>query len=339
MPDPKHLPTGDPSRDQLLDPATLPTGLRLDEEERSHFLTNRADLGKHITADILFDTPPPKPAPVTILYPFLFAAMPAWTYGLQGRGDCMAWSSCLALDVLAAVDLELRKLTRQWPGQTSIEAQYGFMRVEAFGGKPDYGGDGASPTAAARAALACGHLHRDSYLDGKYDLRLYDPSGGRSGQYGRYGVPDALEPIAATHRCLDAILVTSYDQAVRLISNGYPISNAAPDNPIYRKRDAAGYGKDAWNASHAMNYIGYRTTPRPALLKLNWGHGYHVTGPKWPDDMPDVLAACSAWETLEDCEEVLQQQWSWSYALDVDFPARQLPRAASNLEEIRPVLA
>jgi len=339
MPDPKHLPTGDPKRDELLDASLLPCGLRLDVVERSHFLTSRANLRKQVTAEDLFKTPPPKPEPVTILYPFLFAAMPAWTYGLQGRGDCMAWSSCHALDLLAAVDLELRKLTQQWPGLTSIEAQYGFMRVEAFGGKPDFGGDGGSPTAAARAALSCGHLHRGKYLDDKYDLSSYDPSGGRSGQYGRYGVPDALEPIAATHRCKDAILVTDYDQAVKLISNGYPISNAAPNNPIYRKRDAAGYGTDAWKASHAMNYVGYRSTPTPALLKVNWGHGYHVSGPKWPDDMPDQLAACSAWEPAEACDKVLQQQWSWAYALDLNFPTRELPRAASNLQEIRPVLA
>jgi hypothetical protein len=339
MPDPKHLPTGNPQTDELLDPATLQTGIRFDEVERSHFLTALANMGKRVTADALYNTPPPKPQPVTILYPFLFAAMPAWTYGLQGRGDCMAWSSCLALDLLAAIDLELRKLTPQWPGLTSIEAQYGFMRVEAFGGKPDFSGDGASPTSAARAALNCGHLHRAKYLDDKYDLTRYDPSGGRSGQYGRYGVPDALEPIAKSHRCTDAILVTSYDQAVKLLQNAYPISNAAPDNPIYRRRDAAGYGLDAWNASHAMNYIGYRSTPRPALLKVNWGHGRHVVGPKWPDDMPDTLAACSAWEEQGAVERVLEQQWSWAYALDADFPQRQLPRAASNLEEIRPIFA
>lgn len=328
MPDPKHLPTGDPNTDPILDPATLPTGLRLDARNRARFLTDYPRAAQPVPRGCLPIPPPPPPPKVTILYPFLFAAMPSWTYGLQARGDCMAWSSCLCLDVLAALDLELRKLTNAWPGQTVIEVQYGLMRVEVYGGQPDLSGDGAQPSDAAKAALTLGHLHRGKYLDDKYDLTAYDNTGGRGGQYGRFGVPDELEPIASTHRCRDVKLVTSYDQAVEMLSNGYPISNAAPDNPIYRNRDAAGYGTNAWRASHAMNYIGYRTDPNPALLKVNWGHSRHVTGPKWPADMPDSLAACSAWELQPTVDRVLRQQWSYAYALDAAFPTKKLPAAA-----------
>jgi len=336
MPDPKHLPSGDPSTDPLIDPHLQNFGLRFDIDERHAFLASIQDRGGRVTADRLFAPTPRPPAACTILYPFLFAAFPEWTYGLQGRGDCMAWSSCLCLDYLAALDVELRKLTPKFPGLTSIEAQYGFMRVEVNDNKPDYGGDGASPTAAAKAVLNIGHLHREKYLDDKYDLTSYDATGGRSGQYGRYGVPDLLEPIAHAQKCHAAVLVTSFDQAVQLLANGYPISNAAPDNPIYRNRDAAGYGTNASHASHAMNYIGYRLTPTPALLKVNWGHGKHVTGPKYPEDMPDVLAACSAWETEPDVDRVLRQQWSWAYALSCDFPQRSLPHRASNVWETHP---
>jgi hypothetical protein len=334
MPDPKDLPTGNPERDPLLDPAELPNGLKLDPANRDELLAMLADTGRHVTAETIPITPPPKPKPVTLLYPFLFLACPNWTYGLQARGDCMAWSAAHTIDVLTAVQIHPQRRREQWRALASIEALYGIMRVEVHGGRPDFSRDGANPADAAQAVTQFGVLHRLKYLDAAYDLTDYDTSGGRSGTYGRWGIPDRLEPIAKEHHCHDAALVTTFDDACKMIALGYPISNAAPDNPIYRSRDSHGTGQHHWAAAHAMNYIGYRLGQHPALLKVNWGHGNHVSGPIVPADMPPTLAACSAWEPAETCDAVLKTRWSFAYSDFLGFPARpldQLPNAENQI--------
>jgi hypothetical protein len=338
MPTPRahQIVSGSPATDPLLDPQQLPTGLRLDAAERTAFFQQYPTTRRHLQHGPPPETPPPPPPQATLLYPFLFAVLPGWTYGLQGRGDCMAWSSCLAIDVLAAVQVAMIHRPEQWHALTSIECQYGLMRVEVYGGRPDYGGDGASPTAAATAITKLGSLHRIKYLEDTYDFTTYDRSGGRSGQYGRFGIPDALEPIAKEHKAHQAVLIEDFDHAVEVLKSGYAISNAAPDNPIPRARDSEGFGKQVWRASHAMNYLGYRLGKRPGLLQVNSGHGNHVTGPHWPADIPPTLAACSAWIDKSDVEHVLRQQWSFAYSDYEGFPERDLSLATEPFHNFRP---
>lgn len=336
MPDPKDPIGQNPQNDPLLDPSQLPTGFnpsRAADALAIHRLSQTKATARRKPAAI---PPPPPPKPITLLYPILLAACPTWTYGLQGRGDCMAWSCCHVLDTDMATNILLRHRDEQWRALTCIEAQYGFMRVEIRGGQPDYSGDGASPGPAAAATVEIGSLHRLEYLDTGYDLTEYDDSGGRSGLWGRYGVPDALEPIAAQHKCEDAILVETYEHAVELIASGYAVSNASTTNPIYRTRDDNGYGKDPWNAAHAMNYIGYRTHPTPALLKINWGHGKHVTGPHYPENIPDVIRFCSAWEPKPVVKRILKERWSWTYTGYHGFPARDLTQITHLRDAIHP---
>jgi len=227
---------------------------------------------------------------VTLLYPFLLGVFPEWTFGLQGRGDCMAWSACHCVDVLMAVQIALLGQPEKAPALTSIEAQYGFMRVEALGKRQNPGGDGGSPSAAAQSVTEWGTLHRLNYTAHSIDLRDYDESGKRSGSFGRYGVPDELEPIAREHTCREVALVTDFETAVECLSRGIPISNAHTSNPIWTHRDKDGFGERSWGASHAMNYIGYRLGSRPGLLKVNTGHGFHVDGPMDPADCPSAIA-------------------------------------------------
>jgi len=314
----------------------LPTGCRFDERERADFLTQLSDQGKVTNARLHFPPPQTPPKPVTLLYPFLLAVFPSWTYGLQGRGDCMGWSAAHNVDEVAAVQIALLGRRETAPALTCIEAQYGFMRVEVRGGQPDYGGDGGSPTLAAKSVLECGTLHRMQYLDGKHDLRRYDESGGRSGLWGRYGVPDELEPAAAEHWIQDIALVTDFDTAVECLSRGTPISNAHPSNPIWTERDELGFGKKRWNASHAMNYIGYRLGSRPGLLKINTGHGFHVHGPMHPDDCPSAIAGCAAWEDANVADQVLKAEWSWAYSDYIGFPKRDLNGGRVSQDQIHP---
>lgn len=335
-PDPKHPSADHTYHGEQITAQNLPCGLRLDAPERDRFLTRLARNGRVTNAKDALTPPPPPPKPITILYPFLLAIFPAWNYALQGRGDCMGWSAMHCVDVLMAVNIALLDRPERARALGCIEAQYGFMRVEVFGGDPDFGGDGASPSAAAESVLTCGTLHRLRYPQDGYDLTKYDATGGRSGDWGRWGVPDVLEPIARTHPVQEVALVTDFETAVELIARGIPISNAHQYNPIWTHRDDQGFGDQAWHASHAMNYIGYRLGRRPGLLKTNTGHGNHVTGPMHPSDCPPQIAGCAAWEDADQANQVLRAQWSWAYSEYVGFPKRDLTVASIPANSIHP---
>lgn len=328
-----------------LDPSHLPNGVIFDERHRDQLLNTLAARGRVVNARDAIPPPPPPPPPpaVTLLYPFLLLAFPNWSYGLQGRGDCMAWSACHNVDVLMAVNIELMNLPEKWVALSAIEAQYGFMRVEALGKSENRGGDGGSPTAAAQSVLDFGTLHRLAYDLAEiptaiYDFREYDESGDRSGYYGRYGIPDELEPTALEHRCQEVAMVTDFETAVEVLKSGVPISNADPRNPIWTHRDSEGFGDRRWDASHAMNYIGYRLGSRPGLLKINTGHGFHVDGPMYPDDCPGPIAACAAWEDAETCDKVLKAEWSWAYSEYIGFPKRDLATYRITATAVHPEL-
>lgn len=330
-PPPQPRYAGQPISDQ-----NLPTGCIFDEAERDTFFAKLAKDQQLIDVKDAFPPPQPDPQPVTILYPFLLAIFPAWSYGLQGRGDCMAWSATHNVDVLMGVNIALLKKREQPRALASIEAQYGFMRVEVSGKKTNYSGDGGSPSAAAESVIKCGTLHRLDYETGPHDLRFYDETGGRSGTYGRFGVPDELEPIARQHIVQQVALVTDFNSAVQVLSRGIPISNADPRNPIWTKRDQDGFGSSQWRASHAMNYIGYRLGDRPGLLKINTGHGNHVSGPMHPADCPVQIAACAAWEDADTAEDVLKSGWSWAYSDYTGFAARELASDTVNHAAVHP---
>lgn len=321
---PKQTPRPPAYHGEPITAQNLPCGCTFDERERDAFLDRLAKANRLVNLKDAFPPPKPDPPPVTLLYPFLLAIFPTWIYGLQGRGDCMAWSATHSIDCLMAVNIALLQKPEQARALACIEAQYGFMRVEVFNGGRNYGGDGASPSAAAESVLKCGTLHRLSYLEGLHDLRTYDESGGRSGSWGRLGVPDELEPIARQHFVQDIAPVTDFDSAVDVLSRGIPISNADPRNPIWTHRDADGFGDRQWPASHAMNYIGYRLGSRPGLLKTNTGHGNHVTGPMHPADCPAQISACAAWEDADVASRVLAANWSWAYSDYLGFPKRDL---------------
>jgi len=334
QPDPKHPSKKREYQREPLSVQNLPTGCRFDPERRAKLLHTLAKRGMLVNARDAFPPPQPTPSPVTLLYPFLLAAFPAWSYGLQSRGDCMAWSATHSIDILMAANIILLEKPEIPRALASIEAQYALMRVEAYNGGPDYGGDGASPDAAADSVLRLGTLHRLQYLDAKYDLREYDQSGGRSGDWGRYGLPDELEPIAKTHFVQQIAQVTDFDTAVELLSRGVPISNAHPQNPIWTTRDADGFGVNQWHAPHAMNYIGYRLGPRPGLLKTNTGHGNHVSGPMHPTDCPSSIANCAAWEDANIANGVLSAGWSWAYSDYIGFPKERLQTTANLTNQI-----
>jgi len=256
-----------------------------------------------------------------ILSSYLIKAFPNWNSGYQGIGDCMSWSAAHNVDVLMGVQVFLQNLSEEIVAQVCSETQYGFMRVEVYG-QINRSGDGAYGGNAAKSILKFGTLHRLEYMNNKYDFRIY--SGSRAKLYGRIGVPDDLEPIAREHIVQDTTLVKDFDTAAKFIMNGYPISNAASYNPVPNSRDKNGYGQRYSTYAHAMNYIGVRWEPNPALLKTNTGWG-PVSGEHWPDNLNQNIKKCSWWEDADRCDKVLKENDSFVYSQYRGFKAQKLP--------------
>ena len=276
--------------------------------------------GNQVAKDIFTD--PIKADPI-VLSQFLQKAMPTWQSGDQGIGDCVSWACAHNIDVLASVQAFMLSFPElvTWP--VCSEAMYGFMRVEIYG-RPDYGGDGANGSDAAKAVVQCGTLHRKIYNVGSsvYDFTKY--SGSRAKSYGATGVPNDLEPIAREHPVKDVAQITSFDTAVKFISNGYPVLNADGSNPTCSSRDKDGYATGP-GYSHAMNYIGVRYLPRPALLKTNSGWSNTVSGPMWPEDMQASIKGVAWWEEASICDRVLRSGDSFAFSNFQGFRQQKLP--------------
>lgn len=337
--DPKHPRYKIAAPGHKLDPATLPTGLPEIPDPQKRGLRALLAAGLIFTADQLPPRKPPTIPATFLLYPFLFSAFPSWTYGLQAIGDCMSWSAAHNIDTLTGAQIFHLDRSERPEALACKELLYGLMRVEALGLNQNTGGDGAYPDAAAYAVSRFGTLHYKTYLQGKYSFLEYDSSGQRARRFGRYGCPDDLEPIAFEHRARQVVEVSDFDHACELLAAGYPISTAHSRNPIYRDRDSQGFGTNPWHASHAMNWIGYRRDDRPGLLQINSGHGYHVDGPRWPGDMPDQIAHCSAWMPAQTVDAICQARWCYAYADYEGFPKTFLFQRRLPAELVSPAAA
>lgn len=268
----------------------------------------------------------------TVLWPYLFKVFPAWLYGSQGTGDCVSWGWKHMLDIQMAVQILLRGLAEEWIAALRQETIYGFGRVEIFG-RPDYGGPGMYGGGAFKAVKNYGTLHELNY-DAlgyyNYDLRRY--SGSRAVSWGRTGVPDELEPLAAEHKVKDGVVVTSAEMAGALIQQGYACTYCGR---TYwgRSRNGDGVATRFSSGAHCMTMAGVRYAyGAPAYFWVaNTGHGDHVSGPVGPYEMPDVYAACGSWVPVNRITPVLQDGDSHSVSLYEGFKARKLPDIGSHI--------
>lgn len=265
----------------------------------------------------------------TILAQFLFKQFPTWQAGSQAIGDCVSWSCSHAIDVLSAVEAFMTNKYGPDPWKVASECMYGLMRVN-INGRPDYGGDGANGSDAAKAIMTIGVLFRTAYTVGGTTYNFTNYSGSTAKSYGATGVPSVLVPVANQHKVVTATQVTDFNTAAQFIQNGYPISCASSSNPTCQgTRDSAGFGTGR-GYSHAMNYIGVRFGSRPGLLKSNTGWANTVSGPMYPANMPASLQGCSWWEDASVCDRVLKAGDSFAYSQYQGFPPQNLPDWGSN---------
>lgn len=231
-----------------------------------------------------------------------------WVCEKQGIGDCVSWSYAHSVWIAASQDWK-QGLLADPPMFPCTEAIYGGSRCEArnksFAGYSDgsYGG------AASRWLRDWGVIWREQH--GNLDLRDYSPERAKDwGAYGCGGRDDrgVLDQVAKKHPATHLALVTSFEEAAAAIESGYPVSVCSGIGFV-STRDADGFCRKSGSWAHAMCFTSVRYD-RPGLLCQNsWGPSW-VSGPRWPDDMPEG----SFWVDAKTVDEMLSQ-WEDSFAV------------------------
>ncbi len=230
----------------------------------------------------------------------------------QSVGCCVGCGFKHGADVIQATAI-LQGQRADWK-PVSVEVIYAGSRVEVGGGR--ISGDGSVGAWAAKWCKDYGIVPMEKHASG--DLTTFSPA--RAREWGRAGVPDALEPLAKTHPIKSVAVVTSARDAKRAIQQGYPIP-ACSDQGFRMERDRDGFCAPQGTWYHCMCFIGYRGGARPGFLCLNsWGDSAH-TGPVWPADMPPA----AFWVDEAVADRMLRQGDSFALADVSGFPRRSLP--------------
>jgi len=257
------------------------------------------------------------------LYENLMKVYPKWFCIAQEIGDCVSHGWVHGCEMLIAVR-NVMLGSGSWQGMLCTEAAYGLMRVEALGQSRGGWGDGAYGGGAAKAAKNFGFLPRKDYSkktgNPEHDLRSY--SGKKAKSWGNYGCGgkddrEKLDELSKLHPVKTVSLVSSFEEAATAISNGYLVPVCSGQG-FSSKRDSDGFCRASGSWSHCMLFCGVRFGKRPGLLCLNsWG--YSVDGPRYPDNMPDAVAACSWWVDERVAERMLRGQDSFAISNFSDF--------------------
>lgn len=248
---------------------------------------------------------------------YLLTVSPSWTRGAQKIGSCVGWGWSLSVDMLAACDVLLRNEPERYGGRVLEASVYGFSRVEVRGQR-NLGGDGSYGGAAAKAVTKFGTLHYGVNYDG---TTITDNSGSREKEWGRDGVPDALEPFAAKHKVSSVTLVRDFEDAAKAIQNGYPVAVCSSRGFSMTLRD--GYLTPMGSWAHCMMFAGVRWKPRPALLCVNsWGDCYQGTVDA---SLPAQFQRSAGWVDAATCTSMLDGEDSFAISGYAGFPPQMLP--------------
>lgn len=255
------------------------------------------------------------------LYEALLKCSPGWKRGSQGTvGSCVGWAAALCVDVLAACDIVYRKESESWGGRTIEASLYGLSRVEARGQRSNNGGDGSTGFHAAKSVRDYGCLHYGVDYNGtKFDGH----SSQRERDWGRNGLPDALEPFAKERRCSETTLVTSFMDVARAVSNGYGCVICSMQG-FSMSRDDDGFCRPGGTWPHALFAGGVRWGKRPGALILNsWGAS-NTVGKHYPHNIPEPVSVCSFWADADVIDRMCRGEDTYTYAGYSGFKATKI---------------
>jgi len=135
----------------------------------------------------------------------------------QARGTCVSQGWSRGIEHLIQAEIQNGE-REEWKAQVLPAAIYGLSRVEVGGGR--LRGDGSVGAWAAKAVRNYGVLLRIRYPG--FDCRGPDDEK-YAIDWGRRGLPDALEPIAKNHFVSDVSLVNDADVGLGCLYNLKPI--------------------------------------------------------------------------------------------------------------------
>lgn len=245
----------------------------------------------------------------------------AWQVGRQGIGDCVGWGWAHACDIHLAI-MYCQGDSADWR-PVAVESIYGGSRVEARGLRSGGYSDGSYGAAAAQWVRDFGLIFRDRYPS--VDLSSYSPRRSKDwGNFGNGGRDDQgrLDAEAKRSPVRTVALVNNFEEAAAAIASGYPVPVCSGVG-FASRRDQDGFCQPAGSWSHCMCFVGVRHDRKGLLCLNSWGPSW-VSGPKWPDDMPEG----SFWVDQATVNRMLRWQDSFSVSGYDGFPFRQLDHAA-----------
>lgn len=249
----------------------------------------------------------------------LLRLCPSWKRGRQVVGSCVGWGWAMACDVLAACDIVLRGEAESFGGLVLPASIYGFSRVEARGQEQNNGGDGSYGGAAAKAVTQFGTLHYG--IDYGGDNQWTENSGSLERAWGRYGVPNELEPYAAQHKVSHVAVVESFEDAAKAIQNGYSIAVCSMMGFSMTLRQ--GYMTPMGQWPHCQMALGVRWKPEPAILVANsWSDCYTGT---FDESLPPAFQRSAGWVKADDFTRMVQGGDSFALSGYAGFSQRELP--------------
>jgi len=230
----------------------------------------------------------------------------------ESVGCCVGcgWKHCA--DVCQAFQI-LSGAKAEWK-PVSVEVLYGNSRVLVGGGR--ISGDGSVGAWAKEAAEKYGVAPMEP-VNG-VDLSVFSPA--RAREYGRAGVPAAVNDAAKSHPVKGSALVKSWADVKRAIQQGYPVA-VCSNQGFTMDRDATGRARPQGTWAHCMAIIGVRSGANEGAFILNsWGDRAH-TGPAWPGDMP----VAGFWADAAVVDRMVRQGDSFALSNLQGFPARRVP--------------
>lgn len=244
----------------------------------------------------------------------------AWTevlskypdYPAQQIGDCVSFGHAHGNDLLQCIEISLGEPSDY--RETDTEFIYGESRkVAGILGS----GDGSYGAAAVKAMQTVGMVSREMLgTDGAY-------SGKRAKQWGRTGPPSSVESEAAPYKLGNAALVSTWDELLAAMTNGYPVTICS-NQGFTMHRDADGFCKGWGVWGHCMLIAGVRFDREGACIVQSWG----ANVPDGPTamDQPNF----SFWAERRVVEKILAAGDSWALSKSPAFVSRPLPANWTN---------
>jgi hypothetical protein len=230
-------------------------------------------------------------------------------YPSQQIGDCVSFGHGHANDLLQCIEIGLGSPIEY--RETDTEFIYGASRqVAGILGT----GDGSYGAAAVKAMTTIGVVSREMLgTDGSY-------SGDRAHTWGKTGPPHDLETKASSYKLGSAAAVSTWDELVAALSNGYPVTICTGQGFVLT-RDADGFCSAQGTWGHCMLIGGIRFDRPGACILQSWG-----------PDMPAGPTALdqptwSFWAEQDVIASILAEGDSWALSKTPGFKSRELPPA------------